>query len=162
MNKVWHYLPLGSVEEILPSGELEVSPSMFAYEEPPMLLFSANQAWEPSVAETYACSYGLSDRPIFPKLHEEFGGIRFGLDAVDSRLMNWCGATVEIGWSQEARAVLERIGRDLGADPDQWFAVAVPIPLADLKFQVWLQGTGWSSDLTISEAASWYTQQGGQ
>ena len=138
-----HYAPMLYLRLIVMDSCLKVS-NAEASEEVPLLWFSANQRWEPTASKIVRTQRGLV-RLTFEEQAAKYGCIRFGLPAGDHRLLNWLEACHAGRTPRESRRGMERLGRKLGANPDDWFASVIDVPLADLCFQMWLSQHGWKS-----------------
>ena len=139
MNMVWHYAPWAYLPAMVESGILRGS-NTGAAGEAPMLWFSANQQWEPTATKMIRNSAGAAVSMTFKQQVQMVGCIRFGMAADDLLLLDWKDACTFAGTPGESRRALERVGKKAGADPAHWFATAATIPLAELHFQVWLDG----------------------
>lgn len=136
---VWHYAPWAYLPAMVESGALRGS-NVNAAGEKPMLWFSANQKWEPTATKMILNKNGTTVQMTFKQQQQIWGCIRFGMAADDSRLLNWHAACAFAGTPRETRRTLERVGEKKRADPAHWFATAATIPLAELHFQVWVDG----------------------
>jgi hypothetical protein len=139
MKLIWHYAPWAYLPAMVKSGALRGS-SAGAAGEALMLWFSANQQWEPNATKMLKKNSGQVVQMTFKQQVAQFGCIRFGIAADDYRLLNWKDACAAAGTPRESRRVLEKVGKKAGAGPAHWFATAATIPLAELNFQVWLDG----------------------
>ena len=137
-NMVWHYAPWAHLPAIVRSGALTPSNAV-ATEERPLLWFSANKKWEPTATKLLTTSAGLIQM-TFKQQAEQFGCIRFGLSADDTRLLNWMEACSAGGTTKEKRLALEKTGKRMGGDPKHWFAIATEVQLTELHFQLWAEG----------------------
>jgi hypothetical protein len=147
---IWHYAAWARLPTIVESGILKCS-NAGAPNELPMLWFSANQQWEPTATKLMLSHTGKLIRLTFNEQVKEFGCIRFGIDESDPRIMNWKAACSAAGTPREMRRILEQVGKRQGANPDNWFASAINIPLSDLNFQVW--GDRWMNATSIQDMA---------
>ena len=68
----------------------------------------------------------------------QIGCIRFGIGRADKRLMPWKAACKAAGIGIETRAALERAGVMRGAHRNDWFGVAVSMPLSEIELDVWV------------------------
>jgi hypothetical protein len=156
MNMVWHYAPWAYLPAMVEFGALRGS-NAGAPGEVPMLWFSANQQWEPTATKCAANNPNGTDLFVmtFKQQAERFGCIRFGLAADDSRLLNWKAACAAAGTLRDKRRGLVRVGIKKGANPAHWFATAATIPLAELDFQVFLDGRWQDAESPKDMAAVW-------
>ena len=137
----WHYAPWAYLDDIVLDGFLKVG-NAGAPAERPLLWFSANQRWEPTATKLLETSQGFVEL-TFEEQAANYGCIRFGLPVTDARLLNWRDACRAAGTPSKLRRHLEQAGKELGAKPSHWFAVATNVSLDDLRFQVWLGKMGW-------------------
>lgn len=135
----WHYTPWSYLPSIVQAGFLWGS-NAFAEREKPMLWFSANQHWEPTATKMVASSTGKILNLTTAEQIEQFGRIRFGISANDSRLENWKNACITAGTPPKKRRHMESWGRKVGGNPAHWFATDKNIELSELHFQVWFDG----------------------
>lgn len=145
MRMVWHYAPWAYLARMVESGVLRPS-AAGAPGESPLLWFSANQQWEPTATKIFT----------FKQQAMTLGCIRFGLPADDPRLLNWREACLTAGTPREARRGMVQAGKKRGAHPAQWFAIIAPVPLTELRFQVWLDFWG---DADAKEMAEVWTKR---
>ena len=150
---VWHYAPWAYLPEMVSDGRLKTS-NAGASNELPMLWFSANQHWDPTATKLMHTRLGQV-RLTFAQQASQFGCIRFGLPADDSRLLNWGDACHAAKTSRENRRQMERLGRKLGAKPAHWFATVSDINLSELRFQVWLPEYFWQPAKPVEMAEVW-------
>lgn len=137
MDKVWHYTPWSYLKEICGYGELLTTNTGAAHENP-LLWFSANQRYEPTAIKLTSNGLGGLRRTTFDEQVSKVGCIRFGLSAKDLRLLNWDKACKTAGMTKKEKIALEARGKELGANPAQWFASETSIGLAELQLQVWV------------------------
>ncbi len=135
-HMVWHYTVGVQVPKISDAGELRPS-NAGASVEKPLLWFSAEQHWEPTATKGRIDQAGNYRQMSFEEHLNELGCVRFGLSAHDQRLMGWIEACKYAGTPDHWRRALEKVGRDQGADPLKWFAVAVAISIDETTFEVY-------------------------
>jgi hypothetical protein len=163
MNElVWHYTTCVHLSEIVESRELRCS-NAGATNLAPLLWFSSNQSWEPTARKMVAAPNGHGLRPLsFHEQAKEFGCVRFGLSVSDPRLMDWKAACSFDGTPREMRRKMELTGKRTGADPKDWFAVAVSVPLEELSFQFWAPRTkAWGDGVTPQEISGLWASANG-
>ncbi|WP_108445455.1 hypothetical protein [Halomonas denitrificans] len=139
-----HHLPA-----ILSSGELRGRADMAG--ERPLVWFSAHPFWEPTATKPRWIG-GLLVPQTFEEYYDVFGCVRFALPATDGRLMEWRRACKFAGIPRRARWAMESVGVEAGGDPREWFALAGPLPLEELKAER-LEGGQWLP-MTVEEGAS--------
>jgi len=70
------------------------------------------------------------------------GLIRFGVD--EARVpLTWRYHVRTSGMKVKVARHLERIARELGADPSPWRVVYEPMPIVECVFEVWEPDSGW-------------------
>lgn len=149
---VWHYSKLDFLDSIEASGELQprseaesqphAKKSGFKVSQTPLIWFSSDQQWEALCVQTCA---GLNKRGVtWQMLAEEQTAIRFGISPNDPRLLDW-KATCNASYSnRKERRNMENLAihaKKAGSDATKWFTSPVPIPLKDLRLQVWVFGS---------------------
>jgi len=154
-NVLWHYAPWSRLHEIVKSGFLQRS-NASAPKELPMLWFSANQVWEPTATKNMWLKSGQLMPLTFEAKNAKFGCIRFGIAEADPRLQKWKQACATAGILRGMRCTLERVGKKMGANPEDWHATAVNVPLNELHFQVW--SSGWKDESSAKDMADAWTQ----
>ncbi|MEK7318490.1 MAG: hypothetical protein AAB280_05320 [Pseudomonadota bacterium] len=136
---VWHYTvgtPLAAIARagrLVPAAALMREPHLGKQE---ILWFSRNQQWDPSASK----DDGLGQaRHTLTRgaLHTRFGLYRFGLSALDVRLVPWPTVTrvAEIDVPEAMTMVAN--GLRCGAAPTDWLGTLMPIPLSELRFEAW-------------------------
>ncbi|KQT42230.1 MULTISPECIES: hypothetical protein [unclassified Methylophilus] len=160
LKYVWHYtkaeyLPL--IKEsgaLIPKSEAESNKigarKGGAVSIVPMIWFSSNQNWEFSAVQLAGVRWHT-----WQQIAAQDCAIRFGLQACDSRLLNWEESCNAAGVNREERRLRKahvKKQRKIGSDATKWFTSLDPIPLEDLCFQMWLDGkwTELDSDLVIN------------
>lgn len=139
MNYLWHYAPATKLPLIEALGALRPS-NVGAPDELAMLWFSAHQQWEPTATKMVM---GPNEMPVqltFAQQVQVMGCVRFGLPAIDVRLLNWKNACAVAGTSRRLRQALEKYGRQQGANPLHWFATKESVLLSELRVQSWCNG----------------------
>lgn len=128
--RFFHYTAGPKLQAILEAGELRPS-NAGAPNERPLLWFSSNPRWEPTATKMVATQRGVRHLSMAEQ-RTLFGCVRFELGApLVPLLLPWAEACRAAGTSRDDRRALERSGKRLGGNPDQWFAYPEPIPLAD-------------------------------
>ena len=151
MSVVYHYAPWAYLPQMVTTGELRPS-NAEAEGERAMLWFSAHSYWEPTATKSIRIGDAVQWL-TFDEQVQRFGCVRFALAADDVRLMDWKTACKTAGTPREKRRALERAGIKRGANPDHWFATAVPIPLSDVRLQVF--GGSWNDADPLEMADAW-------
>lgn len=146
----WHYTNGSRLDAIIASGKLKPGEALLAKGERPMLWFSTHHKWEPTTTMMVR-ECGALRGLTFKELSARIGCVRFGLPATDSRLLDWGTACALAGTPDEVRARLEHVGRMKGANPAQWFASADAVPLADLRFERYLNGRWTESQMGFTK-----------
>jgi hypothetical protein len=134
-TKMYHYAPWAFLRQIVESGELWPS-NAYGAGLKPLLWFSTHSHWEPTATKLLVLSSGERRLLTFDDQRTWFGCIRFGIAANDPQLVPWARASAAAGIPRIEHQLIERIGRSLGGNPNQWFAVDRPLPLAALSFEV--------------------------
>ena len=160
LSRVFHYAPWAKLPAIVASRCLMPS-NAGAPGELPLLWFSANQHWEPTATKMLLLSDGTRRSMSFQEQKIQFGCVRFGLSAHDTRLMNWKASCVVASIGRDERRALERSGKKRGADPAHWFAVVDPLPVSELILEVF-GDEAWHFADAEEMAQVWKTQRGQQ
>nr|WP_145545243.1 hypothetical protein [Variovorax boronicumulans] len=149
----FHYAPGAYLEQIVESGELRASNAGGNPDEPPAVWFSARQTFEPTALKPLLRPDGTVQTLSFQQLAKDYGAMRFGLPASDSRLLNWKDACAAIGIQRDERRAMERKGQKQGGDPAHWFAILGPVALDELTLEIWMDGE-WVAVVDDEEVAS--------
>ena len=150
---VWHYTRLDFLEAISESGELRPSNRHGMYTRP-LLWFSAQQQWEHQATQLGDLSRlaGPSLKPSntpWQRTATELEAIRFGLSASDPRLLNWRQTCTAGGLNREMRKQREKLAKAMKSEAGKWLTTIAPVPLSDLCYQVWYQGSWCDADEVI-------------
>lgn len=127
---LWHYTSLHRLKQILASGVL--LPTNYEGERN-AVWFSSNQQWEETASKrlsTMAC------RLTFEAQSASIGCARVGVERDD--LLNFHDWAMQAKVPEEYAISLIRGGRELGGDPNEWFASFGPVTNRDWRsVQVW-------------------------
>ena len=149
---VWHYTRRDFLEAIAECEELRPSNRHGLYTLP-LLWFSAQQQWEHQATQCGDLSrrWDMSKPSSIPwqRTATEHEAIRFGLPAADPRLLNWRQTCIASGMNREMRKHIEKLAKVMKSDAGKWLVTTVPIPLGDLCYQVWYQGSWCNADDVI-------------
>jgi hypothetical protein len=156
---VHHYAPWRYLPPIVRAGELRTS-RVGSLDELPLLWFSAHQIWEPTATKVVVNSRREIRQLSFSEQRELHGCVRFGLDRHDPRLMDWETACRFAGTSSLMRRALEKVGKKLGAAPEQWFAISANLSIAGLPFQVLSPELEWCDACPKQMAQAWIDVRG--
>lgn len=153
---VHHYAPCNYLPNIVASGILRPSSSdnLEDGSELPLLWFSANQKWEPTATKLIGSANGSIRSMTMAEQLERFGCCRFSMPANDPRLMPWIKACRFAGRGYTRQRKMEAAGKKLSASPADWYAVAEPIPLAELAFSIF-NGRKWEPASLADTARQW-------
>lgn len=148
-----HYAPCIYLPSIIETGTLFTS-NAGAPDEAPLLWFSSNQQWEQTATKIAGDAYGTNLRLLtFAEQWRMMGCCRFSIPAKAKRFMHWNDACQAAGMRRNKKRKMESSGRDLGADPAEWFALAESLGIDELEFSVF-SGTNWkSADLRLTARA---------
>jgi hypothetical protein len=121
-KRVWHYTKGYNIEAIRQSGTLQLTKAGLPRTDEHERLavwFSQDQLWDRSVGSMDA-------------VHKMFGGLyRIGVDPTRITLIDFATYLATSGISATTARVLERAGREMGADPSEWLCSYEPIRAAD-------------------------------
>ena len=137
----WHYTTGQKFIKIVQSGLLIPTQVGVEDHEAPVLWFSQNPIWEPTACKGMIDAQG-NNRTLSRHETREYGGglVRFGFPA--RQLLPWKRLRVAANIRKHTRIGLERAGRMMLANPDEWMGLLKPIPVSDLVVDV-LEGE-WS------------------
>ena len=145
MRKIYHYTHTQAACEIISSGFLKVSEfEKYNRVQKPALWLSLNRRWEPTASKIVVDlatwqPFHLS----FKQQSESMGCIRFVLPFSPENLCNWSKYSQESGTSENMIVEMERVGRELGANPNHWYTSFSNIPLKEIcDIQMW-SGKRW-------------------
>lgn len=134
MEQIYHYTTQVHMARIRETGYLQPSHVLLDPGEKSLLWFSAHPHWEPSVKKMIRRPEGVF-LLSFEQLRKALGCVRLSIASSDPRLMSRQTAYNYAGTPVSTRERLDHIGRQCGAEPDQWRAVASPIPLGELGIE---------------------------
>lgn len=137
---VWHYTASRFAGEIEEHGELQPTNRQGNYL-CSLLWFTAFQEWEYMTAMLGDLNvlYGHKARP-WQQLALEHRAVRYGLPISDPRLLDWKATCIAGGINRQDRKAREKVAKKNRSDANKWYTTTEPIPLADLRYQVWFQG----------------------
>jgi hypothetical protein len=135
---VSHYTFGHKLSAILSTGALLPTGVTIPRHERKSLWYSANLRFEPTALKPLKMPWEIEPRrATMEELHEVVGLYRFVADTDVLRVKHWPQACREIGIAlQDARRLVE-VGRQLGANPEDWWATVHPKPLALHTFERW-------------------------
>lgn len=142
MTFVYHYTSVSQhLPLILDCGDLRPSNAGGREGEPALLWFSRNRVWEATAGKA-VMHRGKLKLLGMRQQHESFGCARFGLPAIDRRLMEWRDACQYSGICRDERRLMERSGKTRGGTPSDWLAVSSAIPLSEMTCEIF-NGQTW-------------------
>lgn len=131
----WHYTTGACFKQIVETGYLLPSNGLVEPPEKGVLWFSTNQYFEPT-----ACKMDRSFRLCSMEETMELGGglVRFGV--ARSRLHPWKTICRKAKTPLQIRESLERVGREQGATPKEWYCTLKPVPVESCAIDVMENG----------------------
>lgn len=129
----WHYTVGAKVYHIAQSGVLRPTDSHIEKNEKPILWFSLEQDWEPTV-----CKGAISEDGDFITLSKKetsdsCGGLaRFGMRKDRHILIPWPKVGRKARMHSEIILRLEEVGKKQGANPKLWMGALKPIRIKDV------------------------------
>jgi len=141
---IYHYTTTEHLAEILNSGMLKVSNPIEKVKcKKPTLWLSLNSVWEPTANKIGEFIRGEFMRISKEELHNYRPLIRFSVPFDKNSLWTWADYKYTKSISDEEYEEMERIGREQGADSNEWYASFKNINLTDcLKCEIW-NGNNW-------------------
>lgn len=148
MKMIWHYTTGLHARLIIGSGLLLPTAVFIRSWERPVCWFSSNQYWEQTANKGFCDKCGvvrtLSMEETFTK---GLGLFRFGLP--EERGVRWPEIGKKANIKADMRRALMEVGREVGANPTEWYGTLSAIPLAELEAQSLIFGTGWVSPVDL-------------
>ena len=151
MNLIYHYSCETYLDSIIQSGKLIVS----NWEnnnnvKPAALWLSTNTIWENTATKM------IEDNDVVRLLtkdeqHNMFGLIRFIIDFNSITTCNWNRYKYSTNTTIEVYNSMEQYGVEIGANPNEWFATFLNIPLQNcIGCDIW-DGTTWQPHPTFTK-----------
>ncbi len=126
---IYHYTHGELLDEILSDGKLRVSEfERINKIKPPALWLSLNPIWENTALKMVDVNGHLRTLTK-SELHEKSGLIRFVLEFKKDTLCSWAKYRYKSNTPYEVYENMEKTGIRQGADPKEWYASFVNIPL---------------------------------
>jgi hypothetical protein len=130
MELIYHYTTEQHLEKILTKGELIVSEwERNNKVKPPALWLSLNPIWE-NTATKLVNENGKIRQLTIDEQHKNFGLIRFVLDFNKDTLCSWAKYKHKSNTLIDVYEAMEQKGIKQGANPKEWFASFMNIPLS--------------------------------
>lgn len=141
MEIIFHYTNLNCVEQIVKDACLKISKADKMFGIKPAIWFSKNKRWEPT-----ATKMAFNGTEIVELTEEEqlnaFGMIRFGIPFT-TELISWRKYRHVGKINPLLHTSLERVGKEKGANPDDWYCSLKNIPLSTCVCIEQFDGTEW-------------------
>lgn len=143
MNLIYHYSCATYFDAIMQSGELSVSKwEKNNNVKPAALWLSTNTIWE-NTATKIVDDNGIVKMLTKDEQYSRFGLVRFVIDFNSFACCNWKKYKFSTNTSIEVYDLMEQYGLEIGANPNEWFATFLNIPLQNcIGCDIW-DGTAW-------------------
>lgn len=150
---IYHYTYGHKLQAIAATRELRPTGETIPEHEKKSLWYSTQQVFEQTALKPVRM-HG-SSKPVrlaMHELHELVGVYRFATTVAGVGAKQWPDAVREIGILPADVAHMERMGRELGANPMDWWATVEAKPLTLHQFERWT-GAKWESAILHMEIA---------
>ena len=127
---LWHYTYSDAVISILKDGFIKPATDFIEPGERPIVWFSKEQFWEPTVTKGGVESGQLLDLTMDDMVKRGYGLFRIGVNA-DTAPYTWSELKLMSGMGADLAAGLVRSAKRRGANPSRWRGTLVPLPRAD-------------------------------
>jgi hypothetical protein len=145
-KRYWHYTTLEHTASIQRSGFIRVAKIGVSHGVKPVTWFSTNPAWEPTVFKPLVNKE--TGEEIFLYAREDFLKygilpIRIEVDQERAKLRGWNNYKKNSGDSKSMIKGLEKVAKELGANPKDWFVSYDDVSLdCCLSMEAWT-GAAW-------------------
>jgi hypothetical protein len=142
---IWHYTVDRNFCSILTEGLIRPATARVPPGERPIVWFSTEQYWEPTVTKGWLQTDGtIKDLKMGDFLEREIQLFRIGVDPATAPY-RWCDLKSLSGMSSEAAHGLARMAKALGANPSRWRGTFDAVSDAWWEAIERFEGGGWVS-----------------
>jgi hypothetical protein len=126
----WHYTNGDSYVDIIKSGVLSLATIGISEGEKPVLWFTINQEWEPTVNGTTSDDGVSWHRNTMQETKENYDGLyRFGISSLN--LIPWVELVKVANIPHRVKKALEKTAIKSGSNPFHWLGSLQPIDISD-------------------------------
>jgi len=143
METIYHYTSLIHLENIVQDGYLKTSGADKRFGIKPAIWFSKNTRWEPTATKMAFSGTELIDLTEEEQLNT-IGMVRFGIPFT-AELISWRKYRHVGKINPLLHTSLERIGKEKGANPDDWYWSLKNIPISICTCIEQFDGTDWQN-----------------
>ena len=122
---LYHYTVMEHFKKIVESEKIKRATKHLGPKEKPAVHLSSNPEWEMTVKKT---PLGLSDA-VGLRNHSHLIPVRIKIEAEACNIIPWRVFKKRSGISAKMARFLEKRGKEMGADPKQWYCSFEDIPL---------------------------------
>ena len=139
---IWHYTVQAHLEKIIASGKINVTDKLIDKKEKPAVWLSSNELWEHTATKMGKDSKGNVRQLTKDECHELFVLARVQVSPF-IELYHWKAFRRKGGISIATANELEKVGRERGANPDEWCCSFKPLDTRQwLAVELW-DGEEW-------------------
>ncbi len=148
----WHYTRGHGYREIIKSGFLKCADAGITKNEKPVLWFSINQLWEPTVngAELVDGGKTIKFLTMF-ETWESQGCFRFGIPS--NHLIPWIELKKIANIPSKIKQGLEISALEIGSNPYQWYGCMQPMDITGMVIEVMKDFGKWQSTGDLGQQA---------
>jgi hypothetical protein len=133
---LYHYTTGQKLIQIMECGYLKPSAAGGKPDERPLLWFSTSKNYEPTALKMVVCPF-KKFRVLSQKEQRELvGNVRFRLRLGSVILLNWRESCKVAEISTKERKGLENAGKEMGANPKNWFSTLNCVPVEALSIEI--------------------------
>lgn len=138
-KKYYHYTSEMRIPEILKSKKITLATKYLNKKQKPCAWVSSNSVWENTATKMAKTSIGKVIQLTFQEQLELFGCARF--EVMPNNLIPWSKLKHDARITSDNAAFLERLGRERGANPLEWYGSMYPIGIDQwIKIEVCKNG----------------------
>jgi hypothetical protein len=138
-KKYYHYTTEDRVPEILKSKKITLATKYLNKKEKPCAWVSSNSVWENTAAKMAKNSIGTLIQLTFQEQLELFGCAR--IQVKPHNLTPWPKLRHVARITSDNTTFLEKLGKERGANPTEWFGSMYPIGLDQwIKIEIYKNG----------------------
>lgn len=140
----WHYTRGYGFKKIIESGFLKCADGGISIHEKPVLWFTVNQLWEPTVNGAKLVNGGRNIKSLtMLETWESEGLYRFGVPS--NQLIPWVDLVKVANIPSKVRKVLEISARKMGSNPYQWCGYMQPMEIHETVIETMADFGKWQS-----------------
>ena len=144
-RRIWHYTYTDALLGMLKDGFIRPATGLIGHGERPIVWFSKEQFWEPTVTKGIRLTDGSIADLGMSELHSNgFGLFRIGVDPSTAPL-TWSDIRRESGMEPTTATALSQIARLRGGNPSNWRGTFQPVPISKWEIIECFDGFDWKA-----------------